>query len=146
MPVARLLVLVRDAEEQALGKVPGGELQPNRQAGAVEPAGDRKRGQAGERRRDGEHVAEVHLHRVLGARAEGFGAEVKGRILVGTYVLSHGYYDAYYLQAQKIRRLVAQDFALAFEKCDVIMGPTAPTTAWSPGASGILGGCTPRNR
>jgi aspartyl-tRNA(Asn)/glutamyl-tRNA(Gln) amidotransferase subunit A len=67
-------------------------------------------------------------------RAEGFGAEVKGRILVGTYVLSHGYYDAYYLQAQKIRRLVAQDFALAFEKCDVIMGPTAPTTAFELGA------------
>ncbi|HEU4441137.1 MAG TPA: Asp-tRNA(Asn)/Glu-tRNA(Gln) amidotransferase subunit GatA [Burkholderiales bacterium] len=67
-------------------------------------------------------------------RAEGFGAEVKGRILVGTYVLSHGYYDAYYLQAQKIRRLVAQDFALAFEKCDVIMGPTAPSTAFELGA------------
>ncbi len=67
-------------------------------------------------------------------RAEGFGAEVKGRILVGTYVLSHGYYDAYYLQAQKIRRLVAQDFSLAFEKCDVIMGPTAPTTAFELGA------------
>jgi aspartyl-tRNA(Asn)/glutamyl-tRNA(Gln) amidotransferase subunit A len=67
-------------------------------------------------------------------RAEGFGAEVKGRILVGTYVLSHGYYDAYYLQAQKIRRLVAQDFALAFEKCDVIIGPTAPTTAFELGA------------
>jgi aspartyl-tRNA(Asn)/glutamyl-tRNA(Gln) amidotransferase subunit A len=68
-------------------------------------------------------------------RAEGFGAEVKGRILVGTYVLSHGYYDAYYVQAQKIRRLVAQDFALAFEKCDVIMGPTAPTTAFELGAN-----------
>ncbi|HJT60473.1 MAG TPA: Asp-tRNA(Asn)/Glu-tRNA(Gln) amidotransferase subunit GatA [Burkholderiales bacterium] len=67
-------------------------------------------------------------------RAEGFGAEVKGRILVGTYVLSHGYYDAYYLQAQKIRRLVAQDFALAFQKCDVIMGPTAPSTAFELGA------------
>ena len=67
-------------------------------------------------------------------RAEGFGAEVKGRILVGTYVLSHGYYDAYYLQAQKIRRLVARDFALAFEKCDVILGPTAPTTAFELGA------------
>jgi aspartyl-tRNA(Asn)/glutamyl-tRNA(Gln) amidotransferase subunit A len=67
-------------------------------------------------------------------RAEGFGAEVKGRILVGTYVLSHGYYDAYYLQAQKIRRLVARDFALAFEKCDLIMGPTAPSTAFELGA------------
>ena len=67
-------------------------------------------------------------------RAEGFGAEVKGRILVGTYVLSHGYYDAYYLQAQKIRRLVARDFDDAFKKCDVILGPTAPTTAYELGA------------
>jgi aspartyl-tRNA(Asn)/glutamyl-tRNA(Gln) amidotransferase subunit A len=67
-------------------------------------------------------------------RAEGFGAEVKGRILVGTYVLSHGYYDAYYLQAQKIRRLVAQDFSRAFQDCDVIIGPTAPTTAFELGA------------
>jgi aspartyl-tRNA(Asn)/glutamyl-tRNA(Gln) amidotransferase subunit A len=67
-------------------------------------------------------------------RAEGFGAEVKGRILVGTYVLSHGYYDAYYLQAQKVRRLIARDFARAFEHCDVILGPTAPETAFEIGA------------
>ena len=67
-------------------------------------------------------------------RAEGFGAEVKRRILVGTYVLSHGYYDAYYLQAQKVRRLIARDFARAFEQCDVIIGPTAPTTAFELGA------------
>jgi aspartyl-tRNA(Asn)/glutamyl-tRNA(Gln) amidotransferase subunit A len=67
-------------------------------------------------------------------RAEGFGAEVKRRILVGTYVLSHGYYDAYYLHAQKIRRLIAQDFARAFEKCDLMLGPTAPTTAYELGA------------
>ncbi|HXL74465.1 MAG TPA: Asp-tRNA(Asn)/Glu-tRNA(Gln) amidotransferase subunit GatA [Burkholderiales bacterium] len=67
-------------------------------------------------------------------RAEGFGAEVKLRILVGTYVLSHGYYDAYYLQAQKIRRLIARDFAAAFERCDVIMGPTSPGTAFELGA------------
>ncbi|HEX7249719.1 MAG TPA: Asp-tRNA(Asn)/Glu-tRNA(Gln) amidotransferase subunit GatA [Burkholderiales bacterium] len=67
-------------------------------------------------------------------RAEGFGAEVKRRILVGTYVLSHGYYDAYYLKAQKIRRLIAQDFAKAFERCDVVLGPTAPTTAFELGA------------
>jgi aspartyl-tRNA(Asn)/glutamyl-tRNA(Gln) amidotransferase subunit A len=67
-------------------------------------------------------------------RAEGFGAEVKRRILVGTYVLSHGYYDAYYLQAQKIRRLIARDFAQAFEKCDLILGPTAPSTAFRIGA------------
>ncbi len=67
-------------------------------------------------------------------RAEGFGAEVKRRIMIGTYVLSHGYYDAYYLQAQKVRRLIAQDFAKAFQQCDVIMGPTAPTTAFDLGA------------
>jgi aspartyl-tRNA(Asn)/glutamyl-tRNA(Gln) amidotransferase subunit A len=66
-------------------------------------------------------------------RAEGFGAEVKRRILIGTYVLSHGYYDAYYVRAQKVRRLIAQDFARAFEKCDVIMGPTSPTTAFKLG-------------
>jgi aspartyl-tRNA(Asn)/glutamyl-tRNA(Gln) amidotransferase subunit A len=67
-------------------------------------------------------------------RAEGFGAEVKRRIMIGTYVLSHGYYDAYYLQAQKVRRLIAQDFAEAFQQCDVIMGPTTPTTAFDLGA------------
>ncbi len=67
-------------------------------------------------------------------RAEGFGAEVKQRILAGTYVLSHGYYDAYYLQAQKVRRLIAGDFAAAFGKCDLILGPTSPTTAFPIGA------------
>ena len=67
-------------------------------------------------------------------RAEGFGAEVKRRILIGTYVLSHGYYDAYYLKAQKVRRLIAKDFAEAFQRCDVIMGPTSPTTAFPLGA------------
>ena len=67
------------------------------------------------------------------SRAEGFGDEVKRRILVGAYVLSHGYYDAYYLQAQKIRRLIAQDFQAAFTQCDVIMGPVAPTVAWDLG-------------
>ena len=67
-------------------------------------------------------------------RAEGFGAEVKRRILVGTFVLSHGYYDAYYLQAQKIRRLIAKDFSEAFTGCDLIMGPAAPTTAFEIGA------------
>jgi len=67
-------------------------------------------------------------------RSEGFGDEVKRRILVGTYVLSHGYYDAYYLQAQKIRRLIAQDFQQAFARCDVIMGPVAPTVAWDLGS------------
>ena len=67
------------------------------------------------------------------SRAEGFGWEVKRRILTGTYVLSHGYYDAYYLQAQKIRRIIAEDFQKAFAQCDVIMGPVAPTTAWNLG-------------
>ncbi|HQT25276.1 MAG TPA: Asp-tRNA(Asn)/Glu-tRNA(Gln) amidotransferase subunit GatA [Burkholderiales bacterium] len=66
-------------------------------------------------------------------RAEGFGAEVKRRIMIGTYVLSHGYYDAYYIQAQKLRRLIARDFAEAFGKCDVIMGPTSPSAAFDLG-------------
>jgi aspartyl-tRNA(Asn)/glutamyl-tRNA(Gln) amidotransferase subunit A len=66
-------------------------------------------------------------------RAEGFGAEVKRRIMVGTYALSAGYYDAYYLKAQQLRRLIAEDFKRAFEQCDVIMGPTSPTTAFALG-------------
>ncbi|MBW7862634.1 MAG: Asp-tRNA(Asn)/Glu-tRNA(Gln) amidotransferase subunit GatA [Rhodocyclaceae bacterium] len=80
-----------------------------------------------------EHYADLDdLYRK--SRAEGFGAEVKRRILIGTYVLSHGYYDAYYLQAQKLRRLIAEDFRSAFDQCDVIAGPTSPTTAWAIGA------------
>jgi aspartyl-tRNA(Asn)/glutamyl-tRNA(Gln) amidotransferase subunit A len=67
-------------------------------------------------------------------RAQGFGAEVKRRILIGTYVLSHGYYDAYYLKAQKIRRLIARDFTDAFRQCDVIAGPVTPTVAFALGA------------
>ncbi|MFZ3220374.1 MAG: Asp-tRNA(Asn)/Glu-tRNA(Gln) amidotransferase subunit GatA [Rhodoferax sp.] len=67
-------------------------------------------------------------------RAEGFGDEVKRRIMIGTYVLSHGYYDAYYLQAQKIRRMIADDFQNAFKDCDLIAGPVAPTVAWKIGA------------
>ena len=66
-------------------------------------------------------------------RAEGFGDEVKRRIMIGTYVLSHGYYDAYYLKAQKIRRLIAEDFQKAFQVCDVIAGPVSPTVAWAIG-------------
>ena len=66
-------------------------------------------------------------------RAEGFGDEVKRRIMIGAYVLSHGYYDAYYLQAQKIRRMIADDFQQAFTLCDVIAGPVAPTVAWKLG-------------
>ncbi len=68
------------------------------------------------------------------SRAQGFGEEVKRRILIGTYVLSHGYYDAYYLQAQRIRRLIADDFAAAYAQCDVILGPTSPTPAFKLGA------------
>ncbi|MDO8895373.1 MAG: Asp-tRNA(Asn)/Glu-tRNA(Gln) amidotransferase subunit GatA [Nitrosomonas sp.] len=67
------------------------------------------------------------------SRAEGFGPEVKRRILIGTYVLSHGYYDAYYIKAQKLRRLIAQDFAEAYKQCDIIMGPTTPTVAFNLG-------------
>ena len=68
------------------------------------------------------------------SRTEGFGAEVKRRILIGTYALSAGYYDAYYLKAQKLRRLITQDFAQAFTECDLIAGPTAPDTAFALGA------------
>ena len=67
------------------------------------------------------------------SRAQGFGEEVKRRILIGTYVLSHGYYDAYYLQAQRIRRLIANDFDAAFKQCDVIASPTTPGTAFKFG-------------
>ena len=70
------------------------------------------------------------------SRSEGFGAEVKRRIMIGTYVLSHGYYDAYYLQAQKLRRMIADDFQACFRECDVIAGPVAPTVAWKLGAKG----------
>jgi aspartyl-tRNA(Asn)/glutamyl-tRNA(Gln) amidotransferase subunit A len=66
-------------------------------------------------------------------RAEGFGDEVKRRIMIGAYVLSHGYYDAYYLQAQKIRRMIADDFQQAFKECDIIAGPVAPSVAWKIG-------------
>ncbi|RZL51696.1 MAG: aspartyl/glutamyl-tRNA amidotransferase subunit A, partial [Variovorax sp.] len=69
-------------------------------------------------------------------REEGFGDEVKRRIMIGTYVLSHGYYDAYYLQAQKVRRMIADDFQQAFAQCDVIAGPVAPTVAWKIGEHG----------
>jgi aspartyl-tRNA(Asn)/glutamyl-tRNA(Gln) amidotransferase subunit A len=69
-------------------------------------------------------------------RSQGFGAEVKRRIMIGTYVLSHGYYDAYYLQAQKLRRMIADDFQQCFKQCDVIAGPVAPSVAWKIGAQG----------
>jgi len=69
-------------------------------------------------------------------RSEGFGPEVKRRIMIGTYVLSHGYYDAYYLQAQKLRRMIADDFQSAFSDCDLIAGPVAPSVAWELGEQG----------
>jgi aspartyl-tRNA(Asn)/glutamyl-tRNA(Gln) amidotransferase subunit A len=68
------------------------------------------------------------------SRAEGFGPEVKRRIMIGTYVLSHGYYDAYYLQAQKLRRMIADDFQAAFAQCDLIAGPVSPTVARALGS------------
>ena len=67
------------------------------------------------------------------SRSQGFGDEATRRIMIGTYVLSHGYYDAYYLKAQKIRRLIAQDFQTAFTQCDIIAGPVSPTVAWKIG-------------
>jgi aspartyl-tRNA(Asn)/glutamyl-tRNA(Gln) amidotransferase subunit A len=70
------------------------------------------------------------------SRSEAFGAEVKRRIMIGTYVLSHGYYDAYYLQAQKLRRMIADDFQACFRTCDLIAGPVAPSVAWKLGAQG----------
>lgn len=78
---------------------------------------------------DGEHLDEMYVN----TRTEGFGKEVKRRIMIGTYVLSAGYYDAYYLKAQKVRRLIRDDFRKAFEKCDVILTPTTPTPAFPIG-------------
>ncbi|MES2786340.1 MAG: Asp-tRNA(Asn)/Glu-tRNA(Gln) amidotransferase subunit GatA [Pseudomonadota bacterium] len=82
------------------------------------------------------HRTKVHgdlIEMYKKTRAEAFGDEVKRRIMIGAYVLSHGYYDAYYLQAQKIRRMIADDFQQAFKICDVIAGPVAPTVAWKIG-------------
>ena len=82
----------------------------------------------------GEHLDNMYIN----SRTEGFGKEVKRRIMIGTYVLSAGYYDAYYLKAQKIRRLIRDDFVKAFEKCDVILTPTAPTPAFPIGDKSML--------
>jgi len=68
------------------------------------------------------------------SRTEGFGDEVKRRIMIGAYALSSGYYDAYYAKAQKLRRIITNDFTAAFNDCDVIMGPTAPTPAFEKGS------------
>ena len=83
----------------------------------------------GHRAKDFKDLADMYEK----TRSEGFGDEVKRRIMIGSYVLSHGYYDAYYLQAQKIRRMIADDFQAAFLQCDVIAGPVAPTVAWKLG-------------
>jgi aspartyl-tRNA(Asn)/glutamyl-tRNA(Gln) amidotransferase subunit A len=88
--------------------------------------------------RYGHRTARPHdlLEMYRQTRAEGFGPEVKRRIMIGTYVLSHGYYDAYYLQAQKLRRMIADDFQACFRRCDVIAGPVAPSVAWKIGEQG----------
>ncbi len=78
---------------------------------------------------NGEHLDNLYIN----TRSEGFGKEVKRRIMMGTYVLSAGYYDAYYLKAQKVRRKIVEDFQAAFEKCDLILTPTAPTPAFPIG-------------
>jgi aspartyl-tRNA(Asn)/glutamyl-tRNA(Gln) amidotransferase subunit A len=80
----------------------------------------------GHRAKDFKDLQDMYIQ----SRSEGFGQEVQRRILIGTYVLSHGYYDAYYLQAQKIRRMIANDFQEAFKQCDLIAGPVAPSVAW----------------
>ncbi|HSV59604.1 MAG TPA: Asp-tRNA(Asn)/Glu-tRNA(Gln) amidotransferase subunit GatA [Variovorax sp.] len=86
----------------------------------------------GHRAKDYRDLADMYRK----TREQGFGDEVKRRIMIGTYVLSHGYYDAYYLQAQKVRRMIADDFQNAFKDCDVIAGPAAPTVAWKIGEHG----------
>lgn len=83
---------------------------------------------------DGNHLEDIYFN----TRTEGFGKEVKRRIMIGTYVLSAGYYDAYYVKAQKVRRLIRDDFNRAFEKCDVILTPTAPTGAFPIGDKSML--------
>jgi len=123
----------------------GGEARSDR-AAELQPLGsgllrDRSRGSVvnlsrfdgaryGYRAKDYTDLADMYRK----TRAEGFGKEVRRRILIGTYVLSHGYYDAYYLKAQKIRRLIANDFTEAFKRCDVVIGPTSPTVAFKIGA------------
>ncbi|WP_119156700.1 Asp-tRNA(Asn)/Glu-tRNA(Gln) amidotransferase subunit GatA [Caldimonas tepidiphila] len=84
----------------------------------------------GHRAKDYRDLADMYRK----SRSEGFGEEVKRRIMIGTYVLSHGYYDAYYLQAQKLRRMIADDFQSAFAQCDLIAGPVAPSVARAIGS------------
>jgi len=80
-------------------------------------------------RKDGANLTEVYEN----TRASGFGNEVKRRILIGTYVLSAGYYDAYYVKALKVRRRIAEDFEQAYQKCDALLTPTAPSAAFALG-------------
>ena len=83
----------------------------------------------GYRSEDSSNLEDMYVN----TRTEGFGEEVKRRIMLGTYVLSAGYYDAYYRKAQKVRRLITQDFEKAFEEVDYIISPTTPTTAFKMG-------------
>ncbi|MDH5541539.1 MAG: Asp-tRNA(Asn)/Glu-tRNA(Gln) amidotransferase subunit GatA [Nitrospinota bacterium] len=83
----------------------------------------------GYRSKNGENLAEMYIN----SRTEGFGTEVKRRIMVGTYALSSGYYDAYYIKAQKVRTLITEDFTKAFGKCDIILTPTTPSPAFNIG-------------
>ena len=162
MEIGGLLQAVGGVEQAAFLKVIADQLQPHGHAALAKAGGHAHAGQACQRCRQGEDVSQVVGQRVVAVlaqlpghggghrakhytdlvdmykktRAEGFGDEVKRRIMIGTYVLSHGYYDAYYLQAQKIRRLIADDFQNAFQSCDVIAGPVAPTVAWKLGEHG----------
>ena len=85
-------------------------------------------------RQEGENLDKLYIN----TRTAGFGAEVKRRIMIGTYVLSAGYYDAYYIKAQKMRRLIHDDFVNAFQKCDIILTPTSPVTAFPIGDESML--------
>ena len=162
MPVGGLLQAVRGVQQLGFLEVVANQLQPHGHATFAKACGHAHAGQTGQRCGQGEDVGQVVGQRVVAVlaqfpghggrhrakdytdlvdmykktRAEGFGDEVKRRIMIGTYVLSHGYYDAYYLQAQKIRRMIADDFQNAFKECDLIAGPVAPTVAWKLGEHG----------
>ena len=160
--IGGLLQAVGCVQQAGFCKVVADELQTNGHATLAKTGWHAHAGQSGQRGGQREDVGQVVGQRVVAVlaqfpghggrhrakdytdlvdmykktRAEGFGDEVKRRIMIGTYVLSHGYYDAYYLQAQKIRRMIADDFQNAFKSCDVIAGPVAPTVAWKLGEHG----------
>jgi hypothetical protein len=118
------------------GEVPATEVKWFRDPNPVDPYG-RGAGRAhslGDELDNDSYAARYVKSYFYNSAVPRFGAEVKRRILVGTYVLSHGYYDAYYLKAQQVRRLIADDFQRAFSRCDVLLGPTAPTAAFELGA------------